>query len=110
MNNGLLLIYWRRRNEEPLTLPDRLSARDLNGSKAVNGGPYIANTVPRYRSGKPVAFVVSEQEFVLVLAVPNHQQKMAAGRASGQELRGQSRRDGERRNIRQRDPYSRQFE
>ena len=54
------------RNEEPLTLPDRLAAFDLTRAKTRYGGPYIVNTVTWHSSCEPVALITAEQELILV--------------------------------------------
>jgi hypothetical protein len=38
------------------------------------------NTVTGHRSGGPVTLITSEQELILVVAVPNHQHKMVRSR------------------------------
>jgi len=80
VNHPGVFIRLGRRNKEPLTLPDRSTAFDLSGPKALNRGPYIMNTVTGYRSGKPVPLIAAEQELILVVAIPNHQHKMARSR------------------------------
>src|ERR1035438_721529 len=68
------------RNKEPLPLPDRLAAFHLCGSKTFDRGPFIVNTVTRHRSGEPVTLITPEQELILVVALTNHQYKMARSR------------------------------
>jgi hypothetical protein len=73
---GVFLLAGRR-NEEPLTLPDRTAAFRLGGAKTLNRGPHIVNTVTGHRGGEPVTLIMAEQELILVCAVPNHQHQMA---------------------------------
>jgi hypothetical protein len=73
-------MHFGRRNEEPLTLPDCVPAFDLGGAKTRNRCPYIVNAVTGHRSGEPVTLITAEQELILVIAIPNHQHKMARSR------------------------------
>src|SRR6266481_8884261 len=90
VNHPSVFMHLGRRNKEPLSLPDRFAAFDLRGAKTRDRGPYIVNTVTRHRSGEPVTLITAEQEFILVVAVTNHQHKMARSRDVHQESREQS--------------------
>ncbi len=80
VNHPSVFMHVGRRNKEPLSLPDRFAAFDLSGAKTRDRGPYIVNTVTGRRSGEPVTLITAEQELILLVAVPNHQHKMARSR------------------------------
>src|SRR5438552_1027508 len=77
MNHPGETLRLGRRNEEPLTLPDRTPVFDLGRPKTCDRAPYVVNTVTRHRRGEPVTFIVAKQELVLGVAVPHHQYQMA---------------------------------
>jgi hypothetical protein len=86
VNHAGEFFYASRRNEKPLTLPDRVLAVGLRGPKTLDRGLYIVNTVTGHRSGEPVTFIAAKQELVLGTAVANHQHKMVHDRLDIQNL------------------------
>ena len=64
MDHGALFGDAGLWNKEPLTLPDCPPAFDLLRPQACDCRPHVANVLAGHGSGKPVALIVSKQEFV----------------------------------------------